>query len=358
MQRRLPTGQRRRPIACTLVFCFFLGFFFLFLRFLLRLAPAEGDLRGASLVPSALRFPARPKPPLVYGRSAPSNASKMVIAMYFPQFHEFEANNRFWGKGYTDFDGVRLSRVARFDYPVCRPLDGFYDLLNVNARAQHGRLARYYGVHGFAYYHYWFEDGPIMDAPLEALLLDGQPDLPFMLAWANEDWTKRWDGGASGPDGTLMKQTYKEADWRPHFTWLLRFFKHPNYILRDGRPVVLVYRIHDIEGSERMLSQWRHWAVEAGFARGLYIVQMNGHRWSDNALQVSALADAAMEFYPNFYNVAGGGGQSDPWTMFWLRARSMLDWHRKTTSLGCTRASTTSHATPRTATSACCPTTQ
>jgi hypothetical protein len=145
-----------------------------------------------------------------------------------------------------------------------------------------------------------------MDAPLEALLSDGQPDLPFMLAWANEDWTKRWDGGASGTSGMLMKQTYKSEDWRPHFDWLLRFFKHPNYILRDGRPVVLIYRIHDVEGSERMLSLWRQWAAEAGFARGIYIVQMNGHKWNDKALQVSSLADGAMEFYPNFYNVVNG----------------------------------------------------
>ena len=141
-----------------------------------------------------------------------------------------------------------------------------------------------------------------MEAPLEALLEDGEPDLPFMLSWANEDWTRRWDGGANGGDGMLMKQTYHEADWRPHFDWLLRFFRHPNYILRSGRPVFLIYRIHELAGSERMLAAWRTWAVEAGFTRGLYIIQMNGHQWSPDALKVSSFADGAMEFYPNFYN--------------------------------------------------------
>ena len=305
-------GMRPLP-ACIIIACVSLGFLawtlLLFFRYVKGLYPEQLEHRALLRIPassSLTTFHSASVPAVRFSNAPTGNHTKMVIAMYFPQFHEFEVNNRLWGKGYTDFAGVRTQRVARFDYPVCRPLDGYYDLRNINVRKQHGRLARHYGVHGFAYYHYWFEGGPIMDAPLEALLSDGEPDLPFMLAWANEDWTKRWDGGATGTEGMLMKQTYKEEDWRPHFDWLLRFFKHPNYILRDGRPVVLIYRIHEVAGSERMLSLWRQWASEAGFARGLYIVQMNGHKWSETALQVSALADGAMEFYPNFYNVMGG----------------------------------------------------
>ena len=232
--------------------------------------------------------------------------------MYFPQFHEFETNSRLWGAGYTDFAGVRLSTTARHGYPVQRPLDGYYDLRHRSARAAHGAAAAAHGVHGFAYYHYWFKGGPVMEAPLEALLADGQPDLPFMLAWANEDWTRRWDGGAGGGDNVLMKQTYAREDWEPHFAWLLRFFLHPRYITRGGaggadrRPMLLLYRIHEVEGLGEMLGAWQALARAAGLP-GLYIVQMNGHEWHAGALARAPLADAVMEFYPNFYNVPMGG---------------------------------------------------
>jgi hypothetical protein len=120
------------------------------LFFFSRYLDEFGALRGPPrVVPVASRAVVR----AAYARAgdAPSaNLSKMVIAMYFPQFHEFEVNNRLWGKGYTDFEGVKTQRVARFGYPVCRPLDGYYDLRQVNARSQHGRLARHYGIHGFA----------------------------------------------------------------------------------------------------------------------------------------------------------------------------------------------------------------
>ena len=277
----------------------------------------------ASAAPSrqllpALRMEQRPRPtgapPLPADTSAPAAplpppAAKRVIAMYFPQFHEFETNNRLWGAGYTDFAGVRPSRTARYGYPVQRPLDGYYDLRHVTARRAHGRLASAYGIHGFAYYHYWFQGGPVMEAPLEALLQDGEPALPFMLAWANEDWTRRWDGGSNGGDAMLMKQTYAEEDWAPHFAWLLRFFLHPLYIRRGGgdeRPMLLLYRIHDIPALEAMLGAWQGLARAAGLP-GLYIVQMNGHEWHPGALQPSALAAGVMEFYPNFYNVPMGG---------------------------------------------------
>jgi len=217
----------------------------------------------------------------------------MVIAMYSPHFYAHEG-----GGGVSDFQGVYSHRVARFDYPVCRPLDGFYDLRNFNVRNQHGRLARYYGVYGFAFYHYW-SGGPIMNEPLEAMLFDGQPDIPFMLCWANH-------ASLDSAKFTPWSNSYTELDWKPHFDWLLRFFKHPNYILRNGRPVLLVYRIHEVSDSERMMSFWNQWALDAGFVRGLFLVQMNGRNWNSTSIRTSPVSNGVMEFYPHFYNVEHG----------------------------------------------------
>jgi lipopolysaccharide biosynthesis protein len=202
----------------------------------------------------------------------------------FPQFHEFEVNSALWGKGYTDFVGVRATTASSPrdqipHYPVIRPRDGFYDLTARWVRERHARQAVAAGIHGFIYYHYWFKGGPVMEKPLELLLKDGEPNLPFAISWANENWSKRWDGG---DNAVLMQQTYAEQDWRPHFDWLARFFAHPAYIRRQGKPILFLYRVHDVPQLGKMLAHWQRWAIEAGLG-GLYIVQTNGIRWTPTA---------------------------------------------------------------------------
>jgi hypothetical protein len=137
-----------------------------------------------------------------------------VLALYFPQFHATPVNSLLWGANYTDFVGVtRAGATARHGYPVIRPRGGFYDGLSLAVRARQAAEARAAGIHGFVYYHYWFSGGPVMDGPLEALLADGEPALPFALAWANEHWTANWDGGSRE---VLVEQRYEQGDWRPH----------------------------------------------------------------------------------------------------------------------------------------------
>ena len=65
---------------------------------------------------------------------------------------------------------------------------------------QQAALARRYGVTGFCYYYYRFDDERILDMPIERMLSTGRPDLPFCLCWANENWSRRWDGS----DGDLL----------------------------------------------------------------------------------------------------------------------------------------------------------
>ena len=122
--------------------------------------------------------------------------NKRVIAIHLPQFHPFLENDEWWGKGFTEWTNVTKAK-PRFlgHYQPHLPSDtGFYDLRLPEAREMQANMAREYGIYGFCYYHYWFNGKRLMDRPVKEILASGQPDFPFMLCWANENWSRNWDG--------------------------------------------------------------------------------------------------------------------------------------------------------------------
>ena len=130
---------------------------------------------------------------------------KKIIAMYLPQYHEFEENNRWWGKGFTEWTCVNRARSLSPNHRIKKPHSdiGYYSLLDCDFRRRQSEMAKSYGVYGFCYYHYWFGNKVLMDKTLKLMLEDGQPDIPFCLSWANEPWTRRMNGG----DGELLQPT-------------------------------------------------------------------------------------------------------------------------------------------------------
>ena len=219
-----------------------------------------------------------------------------IIAFHLPQFHEIEENNRWWGPGFTDWTNVRRARplFGGHRQPRVPREDRYYDLTTPQARAWQAELARSHGVHGFCYYHYWFNGRRLLERPVDELLADRSPDFPFCLAWANEPWTRAWDGGDRD---VLMPQSYgDEADWDRHFAYLLKAFQDPRYIRVEGRPMFLIYRTESIPELPAMLSRWRRLAAEAGLP-GLHIVSMLTVFAVDRR---QGLADACVEFEPMY----------------------------------------------------------
>ena len=189
--------------------------------------------------------------------------AKRVIAFYLPQYHPFPENDRWWGAGFTEWRNVVKARpLFRGHYQPHLPADlGFYDLRVPEVRQQQAALAERYGLSGFCYYHYWFNGHRLMQRPVEEMLASGKPDFPFMLCWANENWTRAWDGGEQE---VLIRQEYSEEDDRAHIRYLLdEVFRDPRYIRVDGKPVFAVYRSALFPDMRRTIEVWREEAPAA-----------------------------------------------------------------------------------------------
>ena len=163
------------------------------------------------------------------------------IAIYLPQFHPIPENDVWWGKGFTEWTNVTKAK-PRFKghYQPHLPADlGFYDLRLEEARLAQEQMAKEYGIHGFCYYHYWFNGKRVLNEPIDRKLINPKENLPFMLCWANENWTRAWDGGEQD---ILLEQHYSDEDDRKHIQFLLSFLKDERYIKVEGKPFFIFYK--------------------------------------------------------------------------------------------------------------------
>lgn len=220
-----------------------------------------------------------------------------LLAFYLPQYHPIPENDRWWGPGFTEWTNVAEARplFAGHEQPHIPADLGFYDLRSGDVREAQARLAREYGISGFCYYHYWFNGRRLLGRPLDEVLATGQPNFPFCLCWANENWTRVWDGGS---DHVLMRQDYSEDDDRQHIRWLSQAFRDHRYIRIDGRPLLLVYRTSVLPDPVRTIAIWREEAGRLGVDEP-FLCRVES--FPDERSDPAALGfDAAVEFQPDW----------------------------------------------------------
>lgn len=225
-----------------------------------------------------------------------------LIAFYLPQFHEIEENNQWWGKGFTEWHNVKKAKPLFKGHNQPRvPLNkNYYDLSETNSLEQQQRLLEKYNIYGLCFYHYWFKDGKkLLEKPAELLLQNANINMNFCFSWANEPWTRTWDG-KSGE--IIMPQEYgAEKEWQAHFEYLLPFFKDKRYIKVEGKPVFLLYKSSDIPQLEKKLAFWQLLAKKNGLP-GVYLI--NTLRTKDDISKVQSFNQdtfsAHVEFEPRY----------------------------------------------------------
>ena len=219
-----------------------------------------------------------------------------LLAFYFPQFHAIPENDEWWGKGFTDWVNVRRAQPQFSGHYQPRvPAGGrYYDQSQKETLAWQIDLARSHGISGFCHYHYWFDGKQLLETPTNIVLDSPELDMPFCLAWANETWSRRWDGR---DHHILQEQTHRpdKALWAQHFEYLFRAWSDPRAITVDGKPMFLVYRAHRIQQIGDMFDFWREEAQRRGLP-GIYLVSMKQYEFP--IPEVLRHFDATMQFQP------------------------------------------------------------
>jgi hypothetical protein len=219
------------------------------------------------------------------------------IAFYLPQFYSFPENDKWWGKGFTEWTNVRKSKpLFKGHYQPTIPLnENFYSLENIETMKWQVELAKKYGIYGFCFYHYWFgENRQLMEKPVDAFLEHKEIDFPYCLSWANHNWSRTWVGGDKD---ILMDMRYGgREEWEKHFQYLLPFFKDPRYIKINDKPAFVIYMPGDVPELDQMMAYFQSRAMQVGL-NGITIIAQNEPLQDE---KLNDVIDYFIEYQPNY----------------------------------------------------------
>ncbi len=217
-----------------------------------------------------------------------------IIAYYLAQFHPTPYNDEWWGKGVTEWNNVARA-VPQYSghYQPRLPGElGYYDLRLVENLRRQVELAKLYGVYGFSFYYYWFDGRRLLDGPLDLFVRDMRIDFPFSLCWANESWTRRFDGTCGE---TLVEQNASKESYRAFIGSVIAYMRDENYIRINDRPVLTIYRPSFIPDISETLEYWRTYCLGKGVGDP-YLIGVKEHTWDRDLVELGF--DAQSEFHP------------------------------------------------------------
>ena len=261
-----------------------------------------------------------------------------IIVRYLPQYHQIQENDNWWGEGFTEWTTVKQGQVLfkGHSQPKIPLNNNYYNLLNKTTMEWQTGLAKDYGIDGFDFYHYWFENGrQILEKPVENLLRWSDIDMPFCFTWANQTWARTWSNFTDvnawvtkedveynpHDDGVLLRQSYgQEEEWMAHIRYLIPFFKDSRYIRHDGKPLFIIYHPDNMYCWPDMRECWESELHKEGIA-GLYVL---GERQTENYIE-SRSYDARLWRFPDMAlnrmapDVKGDGVRTYGYDEYWQK---------------------------------------
>ena len=226
-----------------------------------------------------------------------------ALALYLPQFHKIDENDKWWGKGFTEWTNVKKAHPLFHNHHQPRiPGDKFgyleyYDLTDINTIKKQIHLAKSHGIYGFAIYYYWFSGKILLEKPINILLNNKDIKFPFLLIWANENWTRKWDGREKE---ILIKQEYKEGDPELFIEDIKKYLVDTRYIKINKKPALGIYEPSKIPKLKETIMILRGKSREINIGELFILVCLNENK-IENIKNLN-LFDAAYEFPPKNSN--------------------------------------------------------